>query len=407
MFEEMNYNRLINKSDEMDDDQSGLLDNNNSAEYIGDGPLKPVPSLDEQNVHKFDIEWQREHNQFHFKDIKPLLMLMRIFFMSTPETNSIVVKILIPCIQLVMVAFALLANCLSLWQFDLLPFQKLAESLYIARMLMAYVFLIIHLKKRTLPQLVKTVLQISPSSVHTLAKRYAIAWIVIALIGAAGVISTYLEYASHLFGGAYKVRMALLLIGSSLMYQFLWAGSLIIFWFNLHLLAIQWRQYVNKLKKGYFHKIHGALVEHASLTESISENNANWEVYLFCSLSFLIPSIMSSLYISLLPKYTSISIWTVGLLIDCGYLLSMFIPGAVITTRIRRVLKITNKLRAVTDPEDRKSIRQLESFLLYLYTNNASFKVAGVSVDLGFVTKLCLSIFSFCAFMVQRELASQ
>jgi len=179
------------------------------------------------------------------------------------------------------------------------------------------------------------------------------------------------------------------------------------FWFNLHLIAIQWGLYVGKLKKGQFHRIHAALVEHAQLTESISENNANWEVYLFCSLSFLIPSIMSSLYISLLPKYTSESIWTIGLLIDCGYLLSMFIPGAVITTRIRRVLKITNKLRAVTDPEDAKSIKQLESFLLYLYTNNASFKVAGVSVDLGFVTKLCLSIFSFCAFMVQRELASK
>lgn len=85
---------------------------------------------------------------------------------------------------------------------------------------------------------------------------------------------------------------------------------------------------------------------------------------------------MTLLYASLsIDSY--LSVWTIGLFIDCVYLLAIFLPGAVITTKIKKILKITNKIRAITDPEDKKSIRQLESFLIYLYTNSASFKVVG------------------------------
>lgn len=75
------------------------------------------------------------------------------------------------------------------------------------------------------------------------------------------------------------------------------------------------------------------------------------------------------------------------------------------TTLVKRVLKRANRMRVLTDGEDPKSVQEMDSFLLYLHTSGASFKASGVTIDLGFLTKLIVSTFTVCAFIVQRELA--
>lgn len=62
-------------------------------------------------------------------------------------------------------------------------------------------------------------------------------------------------------------------------------------------------------------------------------------------------------------------------------------------------------MRVLTDGTDQQSIQEVDSFLLYLYTSGASFKASGVTIDLGFITKLIVSTFTICAFIIQRELS--
>jgi hypothetical protein len=152
------------------------------------------------------------------------------------------------------------------------------------------------------------------------------------------------------------------------------------------------------------------LLEHAKLTEEMSATNAGFEFFLVSTLCILIASLLAALYSSLSsttgdPTSSSGSYWPINFFVDCLFMLSIFVPGSILTTQARRVIKVSNKLRALLKPSDTRRIAQLDSFLVYLMTNNASFKAAGVAIDLGFITKLVITIFTICAFMVQRELA--
>jgi hypothetical protein len=91
----------------------------------------------------------------------------------------------------------------------------------------------------------------------------------------------------------------------------------------------------------------------------------------------LIVSILSSLYSTI--QDSSIDTWLLDFIFDICFVFAICIPGSRITTLARRVKKRTNKLRALTYPEDARSIQDIDSFLLYLLTNEATFKVMGIS----------------------------
>jgi len=264
-------------------------------------------------------------------------------------------------------------------------------------------------KKQHFAILVAEIFEENAGQARKLVVQYSLLWIILVCLGSGGAIPTYMSYSKEFMEHEESQPLFWvlfsLLIASSLTYYALWASSIVTLWIILHVNILKWKAYVKKLQQGTFRSIAQALIEHARLTEQLSKSNASFEVYLFGSLCVLIATILSSLYISLLPEYSALSIWTISFFLDCSYLLGIFIPGAVVTQQTRKVLKISNRIRAFADPNDEKNIRQLDSFLIYLQTNNASMKVAGVAIDLGFVTKLCISLFTICAFMVQRELA--
>jgi len=121
------------------------------------------------------------------------------------------------------------------------------------------------------------------------------------------------------------------------------------------------------------------------------------------SLAALLVSILSSLYATI--QDSAIDTWLFDFFFDILGIFMICIPGSRVTTLARRVKKRTNKLRALTNQDDVSSIHDIDSFLLYLMTNDASFKVLGVTIDLGFTAKLFLALFSVIAFMIQRELS--
>jgi len=265
--------------------------------------------------------------------------------------------------------------------------------------------LIWFLKKPHLPRAIARNWEREQKWVKNIIWRYFISFFIVAICGTSSNIPTYLKYATSVSNGQHTLSLSLLLSFSAFVHNSIWALSLVNLWLVHHLVARDWRNYIQKLSKGGFHSIAQALLEHANLTEQLSQVNGSFEIFMFASLSLVLPLIIASLYVSLLPNYFGFSGWTLGFLFDVFYLFCIVVPGSVVTTRTRRVIKITNKMRALMDPNDEKAIRQIDSFLCYLTTNNASSKVAGVAIDLGFITKLCISMFTLCAFVVQRELS--
>jgi hypothetical protein len=238
-------------------------------------------------------------------------------------------------------------------------------------------FIIWFLKKTQLSHYVMESYKREPQWIEKIIWRYTLALVALPFILTAATIPTYVNYSGSFKHATYQYRLFTLLTTSAFVHHGIWAVSLVNLWLIHHLVAREWREYIQKLSKGGFRSTGEALMEHAALTEKLSKLNGHFEVFMFASLSLLLPLILSSLYVSLLPQYAGFSVWTISFIFDVLYVFAIVLPGSVVTTRTRRVLKITNRLRALMDPNDEKGIRQIDSFLTYLNTNNASSKVAG------------------------------
>jgi hypothetical protein len=338
---------------------------------------------------------EEDYSGFGYEKFIGLYVIIRMLFVLIPKRTAW--RVLCHMVQALILCIAITENILSFLYFDKIAFQSAAEVSHFIRVVTAYIFMIHYLRKPLLLGLLRKSYNEKPRETVVMVNMYLWAYGACVFIQVGGAVPFFLALPED-------IRVVGALIASRIVQSLIWIASLLILWINVHLLTNHWKQFHAKLMNGQFYSVGEALVEHAKLTESLSQLNKLYEVYLVITCTVLITSLISGLYASLKER-TNISIWVVGFVLDCVFLFCLCLPGSRVTTMAKRVKKAANKLRALTDPEDEKAIREIDSFLLYLITNNASFKIAGVSIDLGFTTKFCIAIFSVCAFMVQRELA--